>query len=234
MTQSKQCKVCLVSNVHSLHPAHVAGLFFCLASDTVQGFYFAQMQYSPIQAFTAGFAVSMQLYRPRLASVYTALQRLFLRLYPLNLRRYRPTQAAIIPPAPHWRAYTRPDTLNLYPRYHRHAGRCTGQHRPPIIIRYIRGQTMPAAAGQLLPCADRWQVLTRCQQYRPGAPAEGSASPPVQGQPDGLHSGTGSVIRAGRSGTLHPAGQSSGRGAAGGAEPLAATAASHFGLSPDS
>lgn len=38
---------------------------------------------------------------------------------------------------------------------------------------------MPAAAGQLLPRADHWQVLTRCQQYRPGAPAEGSASTPV-------------------------------------------------------
>jgi hypothetical protein len=38
----------------------------------------------------------------------------------------------------------------------------------------------------------------------------------------------------GQSGTLYPAGQSSSRGAAGGAEPLAAFAASLFGLSPDS
>ena len=42
-----------------------------------------------------------------------------------------------------------------------------------------------------------------------GAAAEGSASPPVQGQPGG-------------------------RGAAGGAEPLAVLAAVLFGLSPDS
>lgn len=42
---------------------------------------------------------------------------------------------------------------------------------------------MPARRGLLLLSADRWQVLTRYQQYRPGAPAEGSASPPVQGQP---------------------------------------------------
>lgn len=77
----------------------------------------------------------------------------------------------------------------------------------------------------------------------PGAPAEGSASPPAQGQPGGvsmfptpggLRSGTGSAVRAGRSGTLHPAEQSISRGAAGGAEPLAASAASLFGLSPDS
>ena len=38
----------------------------------------------------------------------------------------------------------------------------------------------------------------------------------------------------GHFGTLHPEEQSSGRGAAGGAELLAATAASLFGLSPDS
>ena len=69
-----------------------------------------------------------------------------------------PTQAAIIPPATRWRAYTHPDALSLYqtppPRrtLHRPA-------QPPIIIRYIRGQTMPAAAGQRLPCADHWQAL---------------------------------------------------------------------------
>ena len=40
--------------------------------------------------------------------------------------------------------------------------------------------------------------------------------------------------QGGQSGTLYPAGQSSSRGAAGGAEPLAASAASLFGLSPDS
>lgn len=57
-------------------------------------------------------------------------------------------------------------------------------------------QIMPARRGQLLPCVNRWQVLTHCQQYRPGAPAEGAASPPVQGQPGGLQSGTGQ--RSGR------------------------------------
>ena len=102
---------------------------------------------------------------------------------------------------------------------------------------------MPATAGQLLPCADRWQVLTHCQQYRPGAPAEGSASPPAQGQPGGvsipptpggLRSDTGSVIRAGDLAPSTRRGNPATGGAAGGAEPLAATAASLFGLSPDS
>ena len=66
-------------------------------------------------------------------------------------------------------------------------------------------------------------MLTRCQQYGPGAHADGSVSPPVQGQPGGLHSGT-----------LHTAGSPAEGGAAGGAEPLEALAASLFGLSPDS
>lgn len=94
-------------------------------------------------------------------------------------------------------------------RYYRHSGRCAGQRSRPIIIRYIRvqlcallwiharqcsiSQTVPARRGQLLPSADRWQVLTHYQQYRPGAPSEGSAFPPIQGQPGGLQSGTGSV-----------------------------------------
>lgn len=91
-------------------------------------------------------------------------------------------------------------------RYHRHAGTLYRPAQPPIIIMYIRGQTMPARQGQLLPCVDRWQVLTRCQQYRPGAPADGPA------QRDSPAAGS----------------------TAGGAEPLAASAASLFELSPDS
>lgn len=94
---------------------------------------------------------------------------------------------------------------------------------------------MPAAAGQPLPCADRWQVLTHCQQYRPGAPAEGAARRDLGASHvqrlEVWHRVSG---QGGRSGTLHPVGQSSGRSAAGGAEPLEATAASLFGLSPDS
>lgn len=65
------------------------GFSFALHLDPVQGFYFAQMQYSPIQTFTARFAVSMQLYRPRNKTAHRALQRLFQRLHPLNRPRYQ-------------------------------------------------------------------------------------------------------------------------------------------------
>ena len=196
----------------------MAGLFFCLASDTVQGFYFARMQYSPMQAFIACFAVSMQLYRPRHKTARRALQGLFLRLYLLSCPRYQTDTTSHCTTCSTLERIHAPGRFQPIPDTTATHGRCTGQHRPPIIIRYIRGQTMPAQRGQLLPSADLWQVLAHCQQYRPGAPAEGSTSPPAQGQPGGLQSGTGSAVRAGRSGTLHPAGQSSGgrRGTIGG------------------
>ena len=86
---------------------------------------------------------------------------------------------------------------------------------------------MPARRGQLLPCVDRWQVLhpahllrgQRLHLYRVSPAACSLAPVSNQGAPAGI---------------IHPAGQSSSRGAAGGAEPLAALAASLFGLSPDS
>ena len=79
-------------------------------------------------------------------------------------------------------------------------------------------QTVQHTADHTSPAGSAPAVCGSLTSAAPGAPADGSASPPVQGQ----------------SGALHPAGQSSGRGRAGGAEPLTAAAASLFGLSPDS
>ena len=161
---------------------------------------------SHTQAFIAAFITSMQLYRPRYKTAHRALQGLFMRLHPLNRPRYRTGKSGYNTICATLEGIHAPGRAQPIPDTTATPGRCTGQHRPPIIIRYIRGQTMPAAAGQRLPCADHWQVLTHCQQYRPGAPAEGSASPPVQGQPGGvsilptpggLQSGTGSAVRAG-------------------------------------
>lgn len=79
-------------------------------------------------------------------------------------------------------------------------------------------QTVQQTTDHASPAGSAPTVYGSLASAAPGAPAEGSASPPVQGQPN----------------TLHPAGQSSGRDAAGGAELLTATAVSLFGLSPDS
>lgn len=107
----------------------------------------------------------------------------------------RPTQAAIIPPAPRLSVSQRRSTSSTYqiptprrtlyrpaqpPYYNKvykgaavrpmlwiHAGRCSIP------------QTIPARRGQLLPSADRWQVLHPAHLL-------GSASPPVQCKPGGM------------------------------------------------
>lgn len=87
---------------------------------------------------------------------------------------------------------------------------------------------MPARRGLLLLSADRWQVLTRYQQYRPGAPAEGSTSPPAQGQSGGgLDTSHARRLAVWHRVSLAPSTRR-GSPAAGGAKPLAALAASRF------
>lgn len=65
------------------------GFSFALHLLRVQGFYFTMPQYSHIQADTTVFIPSMQLYSPRCKIAHRALQWLFLRLCPLNLRKYQ-------------------------------------------------------------------------------------------------------------------------------------------------
>lgn len=72
-----------------------------------------------------------------------------------------------------------------------------------------------------------------CQTVQHIADHASPAAVSILPTPGGLQSGTGQQQGA-PAGTLHPAGQSGGRDAAGGAEPLTATAVALFGLSPDS
>ena len=118
------------------------GFFFCLASAEGVGLLFLPCCNTNAYKCLQGNAV----YTEHAAKPHTGLYRGI----PCNLTHStahdtRPTQADIIPLAPR-------RTL------HKSA-------QPPIIIRYIGGQrcnipqTMPARRGQLLPSADRWQVL---------------------------------------------------------------------------
>ena len=65
------------------------GFSFALYLLRVQGFCFALLQYNPIQAFTARFASSMQLYRQRHKTAHKALQVFFLLFDPFNRSRYQ-------------------------------------------------------------------------------------------------------------------------------------------------
>lgn len=156
----------------------MAGLFFCLASAEGAGllFYLDAIQphtgiYSMFCAVNAIIPPTLQNRAQGFTGAFPAICRVFSavvwRVHPAILHRLRragePTSAR---------------TACTDTRYHRHAGRYTGQHSRPIIIRYIRVRpcyrSMPDSAAYRRPC-----------------------------KPGGLQSGTGQ--RSGRTGSVrHP------------------------------
>ena len=106
-------------------PAHAGGGFsFALHPDTVQGFLFARMQHSPMQAFTTCFAVSMQFYTAHAEKQRTGLYSgISCDCTHSIAHDTRPIQQAIALPVPRWSACQRPDALNRYqiPPPHRDA-----------------------------------------------------------------------------------------------------------------
>ena len=196
----------------------MAGLFFCLASTRCRAFIL------PGGVSATHKRLQRVLFRPcnytaHVTKQRTGLYRRFSGYLPRSTAyNTRQTKADITPPVPRWRAYRQALHLNRYkiqpPRRTLYRAR-----QPPIIIRYIRVQQ---CAPVVNPCqtahhnADHASPAgSRCFP-RPAACNLAPVS--SQGAPDWP-------------GTLHPAGQSSGKGAA---EPLTATAVSLFGLSPDS
>lgn len=197
------------------------GFFFCLASAEGAELLFCPYTIHPHTSVYSAFCVVHASYTVHAAKRHTELYRGLSGYLPhSNAADTRPTQAAIIPPAPRWSAPQRRNPP-AHTRHQRHAGRYTGQHSRPIIIRYIRVQR----------CACRGSMQDSAAYHRPCQPGGVSILP----TPGGLRSGTGQQTgRTGSARPLHPAGQSSSRSATGGAEPLTAVAVSLFGLSPDS
>lgn len=132
------------------------------------------LQYSTIQAFTARFVQLMQLYHQRRKTAHKALQWIF-RLFAVFCRCCSAgVSSYIVLPAPRWSVSQRRNTSSVYQIPPPRLTLCR-EAQLPIIIKYIRvqrcallwpharqrntSQTMPARRGQLLPCADRWQVL---------------------------------------------------------------------------
>lgn len=122
----------------------------------------------------------------------------------------RPAQAVIIPLAQSWSVSQRRNTSSAY--------------QIPASCRTLYRSVQPPYYNKV------YKSAADCKQCQPGGgqrlhlcrviPAACDLAPASShGAP---------------AGTFYPAGQSSGRSAAGGAEPLAATAATLFGLSPDS
>lgn len=118
-------------------------------------------------------------------------------------------------------------------RYQIHAGRCTGQHKPPYYNNVYKGAAYnrPCQPGGV--CSYRLRIAGKCGHAVSGADAAhllrgqrlhlhrvNPAAVSIPSAPGGLRSSTGPARR--------------GSPAACGAESLAATAVSLFGLSPDS
>lgn len=131
----------------------------------------------------------------------------------------RPTQAAIIPSAPRWSVSQRRSTSNAYqiPPPRRDAVQVSAS---TYYNKVYKGATLLWIHARRCSISQTMQARRR-SRYFPRPAACSLAPVSSQGTP-------------GQPGTIHPAGQSSSRSAAGGAEPLAALAVSFFGLSPDS
>lgn len=155
-----------------------AGLFFCLASDTVQGLYFCPATYKPQASVYSGFSAINAIIPPqhqkRLQSFTVA--------FPL----IRPIPAHTIQQL-HKRLYTACDTPEgipssaappQIPDTRRNAGRRTGQRSRPIIIRYIRARpccgSMPDSAADRRPCKPGGVSGSTCTgSSRRGSPVTG-------------------------------------------------------------
>ena len=198
----------------------MAGLFFCLASAEGAGLLFL-----PCYNTAKYKRLQHSLYHPcnytaRTPKPFTGLYRAVSVDLPYSSAHNTvATQAEYTPPATRWRAYRQTQHVHRYqiPQTRRTLYRSA---QPPIIIRYIRVQrcapcygSMPARRGQLLPCANRWQVLYpahllrgQCLHLYRVSPAGSRCFP--------------RLALCFLPGT-------------GGAGPLTATAAALFGLSPD-
>lgn len=118
----------------------MAGLFFTLHLLRVQGFYFAPLQYSHIQAFTAAFLSSMQIIRPKRQNRLQGFTVAFPLICSIPAHAIQQPHK---PPIHRLRSaggHTVKCCTSTNTRYHRHAGRCTGETCPPTIIMYIRVQ----------------------------------------------------------------------------------------------
>lgn len=197
----------------------MTGLFFCLASAEGAGLLFCPAAMQQNTSVYSGFCPVHASYTANTAKQRTGLYRRFsCGLSHFTAADARPAQAAIYH-LRHARAYHSAVAPPTRARYHSRAGTLD---RPAQTAYYNKvyksaethllwiharqcsiSQTMQARRVLFLPPVDRWQVLTRYQQHKPGAPAEGSASPPVQAQPGGFRSGTGQ--QSGRTGSVwHP------------------------------
>lgn len=130
------------------------------------GFYFAPLQYSHIQAFTAAFLSSMQFMRPKRQNRLQGFTVAFPLICSIPAHAIQQPHK---PPIHRLRSaggHTVKCCTSTNTRYHRHAGRCTGQRSRPIIIRYTRArpcyESTPDGAADCRPCQPGGVSVSTC------------------------------------------------------------------------
>ena len=115
----------------NLHPANVAGLFFCLAPAEGAGLLFCPTAHEPHKSVYSGFYIIHAVIPPTpqngaqgFTGAFPAICRVFSLLCGC-------ASGYTAPPAPRW-SVSQHRSTSTDTRYHCHTGRCTGQrsHRP--------------------------------------------------------------------------------------------------------
>ena len=157
-------------------PGAWPGFSFALHLLRVQGFCFALLQYaSPYKRLQRILCRQCSLYRPRRKTVHRALQWLFLRLHPLNRRKYQTGTNGYNTACTTLERITAPQHLQHIPDTSATPDAAQGStaalYSRPIIIRYIRVQhiadhaspagSAPAVCGSLASADTLSAVQTR-------------------------------------------------------------------------
>ena len=182
-----RCTPVITHNKHISTPPTLAGLFFCFASAEDAKLLFCPATIQPHTSVYSVFSVVHAIIQQKRQNRLQDFAAAFLSICHVPAHTIQQPHKPTMHRLCHAGGHTGRRSTSTNTRYHRYAGRCTGQHSRPIIIMYIR----------VRPVMYLCQTVQRIADH--ASPA-GSTSPPVQGQPGGL-----------RSGTLHPAGQSNGR-----------------------
>ena len=122
----------------------------------MQGFYFALLQYIPIQAFTALFVPSMQLYSQRRKTAHRALQWRFMRLSPPILKRYQTETIDYNATCATLDRITAPGSPPAHTRYHHHAralhrsAQTTYYNKAYKMVQQIASHASPAESARTI------------------------------------------------------------------------------------
>ena len=124
-----------------IKPRPRGGAFsFALHLLMVQGFYFALLQYIHVQAFTAAFIQSMQLYRQRCKTAHRTLQVRFWQFDSFHRIQYQTGKSGYSTAYAALEHTHAPGLPAPIPDTTATPGGHAGQHSRPIIIRYIWAQ----------------------------------------------------------------------------------------------